>query len=71
MSLLMTRARKAPQQASLLTALQDQTHPLRAALDSVHVNCFIADMNLTLVWANRLPSRRSASSPRRSTPRSG
>ncbi|GAB6901494.1 hypothetical protein JCM9957A_45840 [Kineosporia succinea] len=50
----MTRARKAPQQASLLTALQDQTHPLRAALDSVHVNCFIADMNLTLVWANRL-----------------
>jgi methyl-accepting chemotaxis protein len=33
--------------------LADPDHPLRATLDSLAVNCFVADLDLKLVYANR------------------
>ncbi len=40
-------------QEGLNAALTDATSPLRATLDSLHGNCFIADLSLTLVYMNR------------------
>ena len=39
--------------ATLHDTLADPDHPLRAVLDSLAVNCFIADLGLKLVYANR------------------
>ncbi|WP_285594835.1 methyl-accepting chemotaxis protein [Kineosporia sp. NBRC 101731] len=54
MGLLTARARRTAQGATLLAALNDTSNPLLAALSSLHTNCFIADPDLNLVWANRL-----------------
>ncbi|WP_380169265.1 methyl-accepting chemotaxis protein [Jannaschia sp. R86511] len=51
--LLQSGFRPSTKQTDLNTTLADPTHPLRAALDSLHGNCFIADMSLTLVYMNR------------------
>jgi hypothetical protein len=40
-----------------LGLLADASNPLRAALDSMDANCFIADLNLNLVYMNRCAER--------------
>ena len=39
--------------ATLADQLRDQSLPLAAVLNSLHANCFVADLQLTLVWNNR------------------
>ena len=43
--------------AGLAALLADGTHPLTATLDSLNANCFVADLDLTLVWMNRKAAR--------------
>ena len=38
---------------TLHDTLAERDHPLRAVLDSLAVNCFVADLDLNLVYANR------------------
>ena len=38
--------------------LHDPADPLAAVLNSLHANCFVADLQLTLVWNNRKAARR-------------
>jgi methyl-accepting chemotaxis protein len=42
---------------SLGRALTQAEHPLRATLDSLPANCFVADAELVLVWMNRSAER--------------
>ncbi|MGJ7439965.1 methyl-accepting chemotaxis protein [Aquipuribacter sp. MA13-6] len=51
--LLQSGFRTSARQADLSSALADPTDPLRATLDSLHANCFLADTSLTLVYMNR------------------
>ncbi|MFC3689842.1 methyl-accepting chemotaxis protein [Aquipuribacter hungaricus] len=55
--LLHSGFRPSVRQEGLTAALSDGDHPLRATLDSLHGNCFIADMSLTLVYMNRSARR--------------
>ena len=51
-ALLSPRARRrAP--SGLGEQLADGSHPLTAILDSLEDNCFVADLDLTLIWMNR------------------
>jgi methyl-accepting chemotaxis protein len=45
-----TRRRTGPTIGELLA---DGNHPLTAVLESLNGNCFIADLDLTLIWMNR------------------
>ncbi|MBU4213435.1 MAG: hypothetical protein KJ792_02115 [Actinobacteria bacterium] len=45
--------RSARADASLQQLLADSSNPLAAVLESLHANCFVADLDLTLVWSNR------------------
>ena len=38
--------------------------PLRAALESLNVNCFVADLDLSLVWMNRKAAATVSPTPR-------
>ncbi|MFC5382703.1 methyl-accepting chemotaxis protein [Aquipuribacter nitratireducens] len=51
--LLQNGFRPSTTQADINTALADAGNPLRATLDSLAGNCFIADLSLTLVYMNR------------------
>ncbi|GAB3238408.1 methyl-accepting chemotaxis protein [Kineosporia babensis] len=54
MGLMTARRARSTAGTGLASALEDSASPLLAALDSVHVNCFVADLDLKLIWANRL-----------------
>lgn len=48
-----TGGRSVRADGSLQHLLADSSHPLVAVLDSLHANCFVADLDLILVWSNR------------------
>ncbi|WP_210766840.1 methyl-accepting chemotaxis protein [Cellulomonas citrea] len=48
-----THGRSGRSDEALRDLLADSSHPLVAVLDSLHANCFVADLDLTLVWTNR------------------
>ena len=48
-----TRIRRRGTGASLAELLSDGSHPLAATLESLDNNCFIADLDLALIWMNR------------------
>jgi len=50
---VLTRSTRSKTGRSLQQLLGDGDAPLRAVLDSVFVNCFVADLDLTLIWMNR------------------
>ncbi len=50
---LLSRPRRAARGAGIAQWLENATNPLRATLDSMNANCFIADLELTLVYMNR------------------
>jgi methyl-accepting chemotaxis protein len=45
--------RRSGSSTDLASLLQDGSSPLRATLDSLHANCFVADLSLNLVYMNR------------------
>ncbi|MFI7588800.1 methyl-accepting chemotaxis protein [Spongisporangium articulatum] len=47
-------ARSGRRSSGLGSLLDDRMHPLRAALDSLNTNCFIADLDLNIVFVNEL-----------------
>jgi len=47
---------------SLEQLLANELNPLRATLDSLNANCFIAGLDLTLVYRNRKADQRSGTS---------
>ncbi len=50
--LLGSGSRRASTGANLAQLLADGRHPLSAALNSLHANCFVADMGLNIVFMN-------------------
>ncbi len=54
MGLLTARGGRTAGATSLRAALGDNSNPLLAALNSLHANCFVADLDLNLIWMNRL-----------------
>jgi len=40
-------------ESTLVDQLNDPAQPLAAVLNSLHANCFVADLQLTLIWNNR------------------
>ena len=53
MTMLLPGARQRRATTDLTGLLADGGNPLTATLDSLNANCFVADLGLTLVWANR------------------
>jgi methyl-accepting chemotaxis protein len=53
MTTLLAGVRQRRATSDLSTLLRDGSHPLAAVLESLNANCFVADLGLTLVWANR------------------
>lgn len=47
------RRSEAPARSDLADLLGEGLHPLAATLESLSLNCFVADLSLTLVWMNR------------------
>jgi PAS domain-containing protein len=52
-SSILPTTRRSGASGDLVALLADPSNPLRAALDSMDANCFIADLELTLVYMNR------------------
>jgi methyl-accepting chemotaxis protein len=53
LSLLPRSTRRRASESSLAELLREGRHPLAATLESLNANCFIADLELTLIWMNR------------------
>jgi methyl-accepting chemotaxis protein len=52
-SSILPATRRPGASSDLATTLTDPANPLRAALDSMFVNCFVADLDLNLIYLNR------------------
>jgi methyl-accepting chemotaxis protein len=50
---LLPASRRSGASGDLAAMLAEPSNPLKATLDSMDANCFIADLNLTLVYMNR------------------
>ena len=56
-SSLLPAARRSGASGDLVAMLQEPSNPLKATLDSMDSNCFVADLDLTLVYMNRRGER--------------
>jgi methyl-accepting chemotaxis protein len=50
-------SRRGTATGDLVTALADETNPLRAVVDSMFTNCFVADLDLNLIFMNQQAAR--------------